>query len=249
MPTKRKTVVSEQLDKETSTRNQRKASHSINLSSIVMSEKQLELVNMIKDNHITFITGPAGTSKTFTTCYAALKLLADKKIEHIVLVKPIQESGEQLGFLPGSVEEKTNPYYESFKTNFYKICGKETYANLIKSEAIEYKQLAYLRGASIDNSLIVLDEAQNCDIRSLMLFITRMGENSKIILLGDISQHDIKEQFVGLPYLMKRMGDIDGVGKFLFSNNDIRRHPILITITERYEKDKSDKSLPLNKNK
>lgn len=187
------------------------------------------------------------TAKTFVTCYYALSCLKDHKFEKIILTKPVQEAGENLGFLPGTIDEKIAPHYESYRSTFLKMVDAPTLERNYKNGIIENKPLAFMRGASFENCLIIGDEFQNADIRSLIMFITRMGKGSKIIICGDISQYDIDKQYIALDYLPKLIGDIPGVGTFTFTEDDIMRHSILIEITKRYELAKSQDSFPKKK--
>jgi phosphate starvation-inducible PhoH-like protein len=189
---------------------------------------------------VTFCHGPAGTSKTFTTIYAALQLLAEGKIGQIILTKPLQESGEKLGFLPGSVEEKIMPYMESYRDSLNIIIGKQTADWLIGTEVIKYEPLAYMRGRTFHNCIMILDEAQNADFRQLMLFISRMGKGSRVVVSGDVSQYDIEKNKVALPNFVKLLSGIKGISSFEFKKEDIMRDEILIEITERYDKWKSE---------
>ena len=170
-----------------------------------------------------------------------------KRFKNYILTKPIQESGEKLGALPGSVEDKINPYFESFQLTLLKFIDKLTLEKLIREDILQFRPLAYMRGANFDNSLLILDEAQNSDIRQLMLFVTRMGENSKVIISGDVHQSDIAKYHVALPFFSNMVKDIPGISSFAFTNEDIRRNQILIEITKRYEQLKMDDKLPKNK--
>lgn len=208
----------------------------IEKSGIELTSKQNELYKAIRNNTLTTVQGPAGTSKTFTACYTALRLLADKKIEKIILTKPIQESGEQLGFLPGTVEEKTEPFMRSYFSNFEKIINKQSVSFMKTCGEIVVEPLAYMRGTTYDNAIILLDEAQNATIKQLMLWITRLGKNSKAVLMGDISQYDIKKQDSKFLEFIQMVDGVEGVYNFSFSKEDIVRHKILIEIVDRYER-------------
>ena len=205
-----------------------------------LRQNQKKYVDKIIHNDITFCQGPAGTSKTFTACYAALTLLAEKKISNIILCKPIQEAGEKLGFLPGDVQEKINPYMESYISNMNKIIGVETTQRLVDSGIIQFKPLAFMRGDTYDDSLMILDEAQNSTFKQLMLFVTRMGKSSKVIVTGDVSQYDIAKQNIGLESFINLMDGIKGIANHKFTDKDIVRAKILQHVVKRYDKWKLD---------
>ena len=203
---------------------------------VQLRQSQNKYVNTILENEITFCQGPAGTSKTFTACYTALKLLASKEISQVVLCKPIQESGEKLGFLPGDIKEKIDPYMQSYISNLKKIIGDETTDALVENELIVFKPLAFMRGDTFDNSLMILDEAQNATFKQLMLFVTRMGKGSKVIVTGDVSQYDIPKNNVGLPGFIQLMDGVKGIGHHAFREKDIVRAKILQDVVNRYDK-------------
>ncbi len=202
---------------------------------ISLSPKQKLYSDTIIHNTITFCWGPAGTSKTFSACYTALKLLQKAEIERIIFTKPIQESGEKLGSLPGDVNDKIGPYMESFLITMEKIISKEKLAQLFIEKQIEFRPLAYLRGATFDKSMMILDEAQNCDMKQLMLYVSRLGNDSKVLLAGDVTQHDISYEKVALPMFVDMVRDVEGVGEFVFTDDDIVRSKILKEIVKRYE--------------
>jgi phosphate starvation-inducible PhoH-like protein len=210
------------------------------MSHVILKGRQEEYKNTILNNKITFCHGPAGTSKTFTTIYSALQLLAEGKISQIILSKPIQESGEKLGFLPGTVDEKIKPFMESYMDSMAQIVGKDTATWLMAIEMIKFEPLAYMRGRTFHDCIMILDEAQNADFRQLMLFVSRMGKGSKAVVSGDVSQYDIEKNKVALPNFVKMLEGIDGIGYFQFQKEDIMRDKILIEITDRYEKWKSE---------
>lgn len=203
---------------------------------IELSPKQHELYKGIRNNTLTVCQGPAGTSKTFTACYTSLALLADKKIDQIILTKPIQESGENLGFLPGTVEEKVDPYMKSYFSNFEKIIGKGSFEWLKATEQIIVEPLAYMRGTTYDRSIMLLDEAQNCTMTQLMLWVTRLGSESKAILMGDVSQYDIKRRDSKFLEFIQLIDGVQQVNNFRFGVEDIVRNKFLIDIVDRYEK-------------
>ena len=205
------------------------------LKKVQLRQSQQRYLQSIEENEITFCYGPAGTSKTFTACYAALKLLKEDKIKEIILCKPIQEAGEKLGFLPGTVDEKVDPYMRSYKSNIEKIIGGQQTKYLFDSNTIRFEPLAYMRGDTFDDSLMILDEAQNATFKQLMLFVTRMGRDSKVIITGDVSQHDIAANRVSLPDFIKLLEKVKGIGTHIFKDNDIVRAKILQDIVKKYD--------------
>lgn len=208
----------------------------LDLVGVQLKPSQNDYFLQILKNEITFCSGPAGSSKTFTACFTSLHLLATKQVSKIILCKPIQESGEKLGFLPGDIADKIDPYMQSYISNFKKIVGDELTEGLISSGAIEFKPLAFMRGDTFDDAFMILDEAQNASFKQLMLFVTRMGKNSKVLVTGDVSQYDIPKQNVGLPGFMALMKGIKGVGEHIFTQKDIVRAKILQDIVNRYDK-------------
>lgn len=226
----------------------------LRFKKIKLTDSQEEFRNKILDNTITFGVGPAGSSKTFTACYTALQLFKEGKYDKIFITKPIQESGENLGFLPGELDEKISVYAYSFWDTFEQLADAQDIQNLKLSKKIEFRPLAYMRGTTMRNSIMILDEAQNLDFRQLMLYVTRLGDSSRIIITGDISQHDIKMETVGLLQFTKMidgsligLDPVAGVGVHEFTTKDVVRNPILIEITDRYEKLKASGMLPKNK--
>jgi len=208
--------------------------------NVHLTEKQNNLYKGIRNNILTVVHGPAGTSKTYTTCYAALALLADKKIERIIITKPIQESGENLGFLPGSMEDKLHPYKQSYYTTFCKIIGKPTTDMLFSTEEIIFEPLAYMRGSTYDNSLMLLDECQNASIKQLMLWITRLGKDSKAVMMGYTSQYDVRKKDSGYNDFIKLVDGMKDLNLFEFTNEDIVRNKFLVEIANRYDKYRSE---------
>jgi phosphate starvation-inducible PhoH-like protein len=205
------------------------------LNEIRLSDNQKIFSNSILENNITFCTGPAGTSKTFTTLYTALKLLSKGDIRKIIVTKPIQESGEKLGYLPGNIDEKIAPYLESYMLTLQKIIPEEMVKMLFEFKVIEFRPLAFMRGATFDDTLMILDEAQNTIESQLILYLTRMGDNSKIIVMGDTNQIDIRQHDSAFETFINMIADVDGICHHQFGRTDIVRNKMLIEITDRYD--------------
>lgn len=214
-----------------------------NKCGVELTPKQQTLYKGIRSNILSVVHGPAGTSKTYSSCYAALGLLADKKVERIIITKPIQESGENLGFLPGDKDEKLHPYKQSYYTTFVKIIGKEKTDELFENEEIIFEPLAYMRGSTYDNCVMLLDEAQNVSIKQLMLWATRLGKESKAVMMGDTSQYDVRKRDSGYNDFMDMMDGMKDLFVFAFENKDIVRNKFLIELADRYDKYRSEKDI------
>lgn len=217
-------------------RTSRTASIAAGLKGIQLRQNQKKYVETIANNDITFCYGPAGTSKTFTACYSALQMLQERKIKEIVLCKPIQEAGEKLGHLPGDIHDKVDPYMKSYKSNIEKIIGVELTKTLFDKKVIRFEPLAYMRGDTFDDALMILDEAQNATYKQLMLFITRMGRDSKVVVTGDVSQADIANSQVSLPDFIELLNGVRGIDTHIFTESDIVRAKILQEVVARYDK-------------
>jgi phosphate starvation-inducible PhoH-like protein len=210
---------------------------------IKFTHNQLAFFNLIKENTIVTCTGPAGTAKTFIACYSALDHYAKGICKKIVLVKPAVESGDALGFLPGSLQEKIAPFMESYVSNMKKIIGEEKLAELVDKGVIEMKSLSHIRGATEDESFMIIDETQNSDLRQIMLFVTRMGKDSKIVACGDTTQYDMFKRKKEFAIFIRIMEGVKGLESFQFSREDIVRNPMLIEITDRYEQYKAENGI------
>ena len=204
---------------------------------VKLTEKQYELYKGIKAARITSIVGPPGTSKTFTACWAAIKALEKGEVNKIILVKPLETSGEDLGFLPGSKEDKTAPFMESFLDNLSEMVDGKTLKMYIDNGTIKFQPIAYMRGRTFKNAFIICDEMQNADIKQLMTTITRFGVGSKIAIIGDSRQNDIAEKYVALEFFIKSiLGEDENMFHFRFERGDIVRDPLIIKIIDNYEK-------------
>jgi phosphate starvation-inducible PhoH-like protein len=212
-------------------------------SRIKFTHNQLAFFNLISGNTIVTCTGPAGTAKTFIACYAALDHYAKGLCKKIVLVKPAVESGDALGFLPGTLQEKIAPFMESYVSNMKKIIGEEKLNELVEKGIIEMKSLSHIRGATEDDSFMIIDETQNSDLRQIMLFVTRMGSSSKIVACGDTTQYDMFKRKKEFAIFIRIMEGIKGLEHFQFSREDIVRNPMLIEITDKYEKYKAENGM------
>jgi phosphate starvation-inducible PhoH-like protein len=229
--------------KEYNSRNKQKMilkKEDVERNGIRLTPKQENLHNVIKNNTLTIVQGPSGTAKTFTACYTAISLYLNKKISKIIITKPLQESGESVGFLPGNLDMKVEPFMKSYITNFEKIIGKQATELMIATGEILIQPLAYMRGMTYSDCIILLDEAQNCTMKQIMLWITRLGGGideltAKAVLIGDVSQYDIKRKESKMMDFIKMVDGIDGINHFEFDKNDIIRNKMLIEIVDRYE--------------
>lgn len=200
------------------------------------TENQRKYVKTILENDIVIAVGPAGTGKTFLATAVALRLLKEKVIRKIVVTRPIVESGERLGFLPGDIEEKVNPYLRPIYDNFYNLLGPEKFQIYKDEEIIETLPLAYMRGRTLEHSFIILDEAQNTTTLQMKMFLTRMGLNSKIVITGDITQIDLKERHLsGLLTSLEILKGVSEIKIIKLDNSDIVRHPLVSKIIDAYE--------------
>ncbi|MBE6413253.1 MAG: phosphate starvation-inducible protein PhoH [Verrucomicrobiaceae bacterium] len=197
---------------------------------------QKRYLKYIGKNDIVFGIGPAGTGKTYLAVAAALKALQDKSIEKIILTRPAVEAGEALGFLPGDLQEKLLPYLRPLYDAMYDMLGAEETMKLIERNVIEIAPLAYMRGRTLANAFVILDEAQNTTIEQMMMFLTRLGENSRMIITGDITQIDLpRNKKSGLKSAMEILKGIEGIKLFHFEPGDVVRHRLVTQIIQAYE--------------
>jgi len=198
---------------------------------------QKRFYKTISNKDITFGIGPAGCGKTYLSVHKALRELGDKNspIDGIVIVKPLVEAaGEKIGFLPGDVEEKTLPFMMSFYYNMEQIIGKQRMEILKESNTIQVIPMAYMRGITLTNKFVILDEAQNATPEQIKMFVTRLGEGSRYIITGDLAQSDIKQGKSGLEDAIKRFAGVHGVGLASFKEKDIVRHSLVRRLLKRY---------------
>lgn len=198
------------------------------------NDKQQELINLIKNKEITIVSGPSGTGKTYVTLATALSLLGDV-YKKIILVKSVTTiPGEEIGFLKGDMEQKMEPFVMSYMWNIDKICGQESSTSLLNKGLIEILPLAYIRGLSIDNSIVIADEIQNIDAHTFKSIITRIGDDSKYIFLGDIEQVDRrKKQESCLQQILDIFSEDKLVGTLVFTDEDCVRNPIIPKILNK----------------
>lgn len=200
------------------------------------TQGQARYVEMIRNHDLTIATGPAGTGKTFLAVATAVEALKAEQIRKIVLVRPAVEAGESLGFLPGDLRAKLNPYLRPLLDALGDMVDFDQARNLMEREVIEVVPLAYMRGRTLNDSFIILDEAQNTTVPQMKMFLTRMGQNSKMVISGDTSQLDLPKGVTsGLGDAVKRLKNIQGVGVMRLENSDIVRHRLVQQIVEAYE--------------
>ena len=204
-------------------------------SVIPRSEKQKKYVKALRDSDIVISCGPAGTGKTFLAVAVALTMLLDKKIERIILSRPAVEAGERLGFLPGDMREKVDPYLRPLYDSLYDLLDYEKIQKKIEVGDIEIAPLAFMRGRTLKNSFAILDEAQNATDTQIKMFLTRIGENSKIVINGDPSQIDLPNQKLsGLNRSKKILGHLEEISIVDFDHKDVVRHPLVSKIVKSY---------------
>lgn len=220
----------------------------LNFKRVSLTSKQNELSEMIKRNKIIICTGPPGSSKSFSACYTALNLFNDKSINKILLCKPTEIVGDTgLGYLKGDLNEKLEVYKESFVSIFNEIIEERDVKMLFENLKIEFKPVQFIRGATYKNCILLVDEFQSFDMKSLMAIVTRLGKNCKMVFIGDVNQSDINKNYVAVDIFKELLNGIEGIEFFEFERKDIVRDPILIEITDRYEKMKAEGKIPNSK--
>ncbi len=197
---------------------------------------QTQYIKAINNNDLVFSVGPAGTGKTYVAVVNALAKLREGAIKKIILTRPAVEAGENLGFLPGDLKEKVDPYLRPLYDALYEVLGKKQIEDLIEKGIIEIAPLAYMRGRTLENAYVILDEAQNTTYNQMKLFLTRLGFNSKMVVTGDITQIDLPKRIEsGLVNSIKLLDGVAGIKIIRFERVDVIRHPLVQKVLEKYE--------------
>jgi len=206
---------------------------------------QREYLHNIHTSDLTFGIGPAGTGKTFLAVACAVEALQSERVRRIVLVRPAVEAGERLGFLPGDLAQKVDPYLRPMYDALYEMMGFDRVARAVERQVIEIAPLAFMRGRSLNDAFIILDEAQNTTVEQMKMFLTRLGFGSKAVVTGDITQTDLpKQQVSGLRNAMKVLPGVAGVSFTHFTSRDVVRHPLVQRIVEAYERKQASPGSP-----
>ena len=204
---------------------------------IAKTKNQKKIVKLHEKNDLIFVIGPAGTGKTYVSVALGVKALKEKTVKKIIITRPVVEAGENLGFLPGDLQDKIDPYLKPIYDALEDMIPVQKMKKFIDNKTIEIAPLAYMRGRTLKNAFILLDEAQNTTRSQLKMFLTRLGENSKMIVTGDISQVDLrKNQESGLIHAKEKLYDIEGVGFTLLDSSDVLRHRLVKKILDKYNK-------------
>jgi len=212
-------------------------------SVIARSQKQSDYIKALRENDIVMALGPAGTGKSFLAVSVAITMLMDKKVERVILSRPAVEAGEKLGFLPGDMKEKVDPYLRPLYDALYELFGFEKIDKKIETGEIEIAPLAFMRGRTLKNCFAILDEAQNATETQIKMFLTRIGENSKLVVNGDPTQVDlINKSHSGLIKSKKILDDIKEIKIIEFDHTDVVRHPLVSKIIKAYQKNNNDQS-------
>ncbi len=203
-------------------------------------KSQQQYLEQIRTNDLTIGVGPAGTGKTYLAVASAVDALENDLVDRLILVRPAVEAGERLGFLPGDLAQKIDPYLRPMYDALFEMLGQQKVAKYIERNIIEIAPLAYMRGRTLNDAFIILDEAQNTTIDQMKMFLTRIGFGSKSVITGDITQVDLpRDKTSGLRHALKILSDIEGVGITQFQKGDIVRHPLVKKIVHAYEQDES----------
>lgn len=230
MSFKEKTSVVLSLDDETITRT------AMGKPVKAKTAGQMEYIKAIRKNMIVFGVGPAGTGKTYLAMAMAIQAFKENQVSRIILTRPAIEAGEKLGFLPGDLQSKVDPYLRPLYDALYQIMGAESFQHNMEKGTIEVAPLAYMRGRTLDNSYIILDEAQNTTPAQMKMFLTRIGFGSKVIITGDLTQKDLPfSEVSGLETALRILKNVEDIGIVHLTNKDVVRHPLVQRIVEAYE--------------
>jgi len=205
--------------------------------------RQVDYVASIKARDLTFGIGPAGTGKTFLAVACAVEALESEQVQRLVLVRPAVEAGERLGFLPGDMMQKVDPYLRPIYDALYEFLGIERVGKLVERNVIEIAPLAYMRGRTLNHACVIMDEAQNTTVEQMKMFLTRIGFGSKAIVTGDTTQVDLpKHQLSGLKHVQSVLHGVEGIGFSQFTASDVVRHPLVQRIVSAYETAEQDEA-------
>lgn len=204
---------------------------------------QQRLVDAVKKNDMVFAIGPAGTGKTYTAVALAVRALKNKEIRRIILTRPAVEAGENLGFLPGDLRDKLDPYLQPLYDALRDMIPQQKLLSYWEDNTIEIAPLAFMRGRTLDNAFVILDEAQNATASQLKMFLTRMGRNAKFVITGDVTQIDLpRHQSSGLVQATQLLRDIEGISVIQLDNSDVIRHRLVTRIIRAYERQENESS-------
>jgi phosphate starvation-inducible PhoH-like protein len=202
---------------------------------------QRDYVVQIRSHDLTFGIGPAGTGKTYLAVACAVEALTSERVQRVVLVRPAVEAGERLGFLPGDLSQKVDPYLRPIYDALYEMLGFEKVARLMERSVIEVAPLAFMRGRSLNDAFIILDEAQNATVEQMKMFLTRIGFGSRAVVTGDLTQTDLPaSRPSGLRHGLRVLRDVSGVGFNHFDAADVVRHPLVQRIVQAYERESAE---------
>ena len=203
---------------------------------------QINYANNIRENDVVFGVGPAGTGKTYLAVAMAINAFKNKEVQKIILARPAVEAGENLGFLPGDLQEKVDPYLRPLYDALFDILGRDAALRLKEKEMIEVVPLAYMRGRTLDNAFIILDEAQNSTREQMKMFLTRLGFGSKAVVTGDVTQIDLpRKKMSGLRDALRILKGVEGISFSFFDGEDVVRHPLVKRIIKAYELDDEER--------
>ena len=212
---------------------------------IPRSENQLKLVEAFSRNDMVFAIGPAGSGKTYTAIALAVRALKEKHVKRIILTRPAVEAGEKLGFLPGDMKEKLDPYLQPLYDALNDMIPPAKLQKYIEEGTVQIAPLAYMRGRTLDNAFVILDEAQNTTLPQIKMFLTRMGRNAKFIVTGDVTQIDLpRRSDSGLTRAMEILRGVEGIGIVEFDRRDIVRHPLVKQIVEAFDRSAAVEAAP-----